>query len=371
MPLRARQEYSIHIGKCQATGGLTQAMLRLAQLEGREIRNTECWALLEREQDAFLDSARKLGVSARNLKPLSAVLRVLAKRLSWREPTVLRVHSGLAVATNAIARLRYLAGPNVPLVLFLHGSTEKQVIESAVLEEHKRCVNSASIVAVPSEAAREFQISMGTLADRIRVVANRIRTQVIQDDWRTTLDIRVDQKVILFCGRLGAEKRPEVVVRAAVRILQSRDDVVLVLAGSGPQDETCLRESASVRNKVRFLGNVADVGGVYSIADILVAPSMNESFGLVPFEAALHNVPLVLSRIRPWTDWLKDSEHCLFVSGSDCAEVADKIESVLCDPEGARDMAARAYEVTEGRFGDSTILEQLQALDGIALNIHE
>src|SRR5205807_7896874 len=89
--------------------------------------------------------------------------------------------------------------------------------------------------------------------------------------------------VILFAGRLSAEKRPALLVDAVAR-MHTRADVWI--AGEGAQRRAV--EEAARRlgpGRVRLLGGVGDVGRVMRVADVLALASQVEGFGLVALEA--------------------------------------------------------------------------------------
>lgn len=65
--------------------------------------------------------------------------------------------------------------------------------------------------------------------------------------------------------------------------------------------EACLPEGA-----IRLAGSIAqaDMPALYRIADTLVFPSLREGFGLVVLEAMASGIPVVTSRIAPFTEYL-------------------------------------------------------------------
>ena len=47
---------------------------------------------------------------------------------------------------------------------------------------------------------------------------------------------------------------------------------------------------------------------LYRCADVLVLPSLNEGFGLVVLEAMASGTPVVISRIAPFTEYLREGD---------------------------------------------------------------
>lgn len=99
---------------------------------------------------------------------------------------------------------------------------------------------------------------------------------------RQEVNIPRDAMVILFVGKLEANKAPELLLRAFRSV--SGDALRLVFVGSGPLEDE-LRAQADER--VTFLGlkNQSEMPRAYRLADCVVLPSRNETWGLALNEA--------------------------------------------------------------------------------------
>ena len=90
----------------------------------------------------------------------------------------------------------------------------------------------------------------------------------------------------------------------------------------------------------------ADMPALYRIADALVFPSLNEGFGLVVLEAMASDLPVVVSRIAPFTEYLGEGD-ALWCDPADPASIADAMITVLRGPprasliQAGRKVAAR------------------------------
>jgi hypothetical protein len=96
---------------------------------------------------------------------------------------------------------------------------------------------------------------------------------------------------------------------------------------------------ASWMSRVRFLGPVADVDlpGHYATADLFVAPSLFESFGLIYLEAMQHGVPVVAARVGGVPDVVADGEEGLLVPPGDRAALGLALDRLMTnDAERAR-----------------------------------
>src|SRR5690606_36088395 len=77
--------------------------------------------------------------------------------------------------------------------------------------------------------------------------------------------------------------------------VQARLKARLLLVGEGPELAKIQQkiESLGLNDKVMFLGKQEDVTQIVSLADVLLLPSENESFGLVALEAMACGVPTI------------------------------------------------------------------------------
>ena len=89
----------------------------------------------------------------------------------------------------------------------------------------------------------------------------------------------------VFVGRLVAFKRVDRIIEAA-RQLPPEAPVRILIVGGGPMAAD-LRQRAkrvTLTDRIRFLGPRADVANILSTADVLLAPSVDEPFGLAAVE---------------------------------------------------------------------------------------
>jgi glycosyltransferase involved in cell wall biosynthesis len=143
------------------------------------------------------------------------------------------------------------------------------------------------------------------------------------------LEIGIDPAafVVLFAGKLVADKRPLDVVRAAAR---TSAPTTVMVAGSGPVESTIRDEAARLGVDVRMLGfvNQTALGRAYAVADCLVLPGA-ETWGLVVNEALAAGLPVVVSDAVGCApdlvhEWVTGSRYRL----GDVAELAEAIDGV-------------------------------------------
>ncbi|MEV6924145.1 glycosyltransferase [Dactylosporangium sp. NPDC051485] len=103
------------------------------------------------------------------------------------------------------------------------------------------------------------------------------------------------QVLLVHCGRLSSEKRPERSVEALIALRKRGVDAVLVIIGDGPL-RARLQEQAH-GHPIRFMEFVAErtaVASLLATADVVISPGPIETFGLAGLEALACGTPVVV-----------------------------------------------------------------------------
>ena len=190
---------------------------------------------------------------------------------------------------------------------------------------------------------------------------------------RAQLGIASNAVVLLFVGRIQPLKAPDVLLRAAARLLADdpglRRRLVVVIAGgpSGtglaqPEGLQRLAVELGIAEVVRFEPPASRdrLADLYRAASVVVVPSYNESFGLVAIEAQACGTPVVAAAVGGLRTSVCDGASGLLVAGHDPADYAAAIRRLLDEPGLYRRLAAGAVRHA-GQFGWSETTAQLLA----------
>jgi glycosyltransferase involved in cell wall biosynthesis len=90
-----------------------------------------------------------------------------------------------------------------------------------------------------------------------------------------------------------------------------------------------LADREGVADRIRFAGLQVDAAAWLAVMDILVCPSLQESFGLAALEAQAAGIPVIASRIDGFIEVLHDGEDALLVRPGSPASLAEAIQRVL------------------------------------------
>ncbi len=116
---------------------------------------------------------------------------------------------------------------------------------------------------------------------------------------RRELDIPENAPIVLNVARFVPHKRHEVLVQAAERVLEQRQDVYFLLIGSGIlkkaiEEQVRLR---GIENNFRFICSAPSIDRYLMAADVFAFPSCNEGFGIVIIEAAAAGLKIIAQDI--------------------------------------------------------------------------
>jgi glycosyltransferase involved in cell wall biosynthesis len=178
---------------------------------------------------------------------------------------------------------------------------------------------------------------------------------------------------LCFIGRLESRKGIDVVLRIVPEMLARHPDVWLDIVGNdriaSPDGRTWREvfeadcQTAAVRERVFFHGEVDDsrLRGFYRAADIVLAPSRFESFGLVHLEAMMHGKPVLGCRAGGMTEVIDDGISGLLAEPGDADSLFACLERLIENPELRRQL---------GQAGRAAYLERFtaeQMASGVAL----
>ncbi|MFF0489601.1 D-inositol-3-phosphate glycosyltransferase [Nocardia sp. NPDC004068] len=259
----------------------------------------------------------------------------------WRVPLVHTAHT-LAAVKNA-----YLAEGDVP------EPPAREVGEKQITAEADR------LVANTAEEARQLTELYGANPEHIDVVlpgADLARYRPgDRAAARTELGLLPHEQVVAFVGRIQPLKAPDVLVRAAARVLAEEPGRALrVLIVGGPSGTGLERPDAlielaaelGIADRVTFLPPQPPqrLVRIYRAADLVAVPSYNESFGLVAIEAQASGTPVLAAHVGGLGTAVRDGVSGLLVPNHSTAEWAAALRRLLNDPIRLRHMGIAAVD---------------------------
>ena len=211
--------------------------------------------------------------------------------------------------------------------------------------------NKCDSVIAPSGSVKELLDKRGI--GNVSVVPNGVDTSRFNPrlkgkDLRERFMGSDDEHMVLYLGRLSAEKNIETLIGAA-RMLKGKP-IRFVIAGTGPAHR---KYEAMVRRyglkRVTFTGFVpdAELPKYYAAADLFCMPSTFETQGIVALEAMACNRPVVGADYMALSELIRNGVNGEKFAPKDGRSCARKIEKVINNIDSYKGMTvtADAYSV--------------------------
>jgi len=205
----------------------------------------------------------------------------------------------------------------------------------------------ADVVLVPSSASRRFVCSLGVSEQRVALTPYVVDNEYIESvaahtDWkrvRAEWEIPGDARVVVFCAKFIARKRPQDALRAFARALVP--DSYLIMIGDGPLVDSLKAEATQlgIADRVRFTGLIkySRLPELYAASDILVFTSEREPYGLPVNEAMICGLPVIASdRVGAAQDLIREGETGFVYPCGDLDQLASLIREVFSDDQRLR-----------------------------------
>jgi glycosyltransferase involved in cell wall biosynthesis len=186
-----------------------------------------------------------------------------------------------------------------------------------------------------------------------------------------------DQVTVLFAGRLSKQKRPELFIDLAVRLLREfpQGQLTFQVAGDGPLRahlESLATDAGLPNNVFSFLGVRTDMNTIYRQSDILVLTSGHEGTPNVVLEAMAHGIPVVATKVGGVPEILS-AECGIVVEPSDFDGLCTATARLLQDPDLRSQMGRNARKYVEDIHSLPAMRERLigiysKLVEGVQLN---
>jgi L-malate glycosyltransferase len=293
-----------------------------------------------------------------------ALATKMAKVAETENLDLLHVHYAIPHSISAIlARESLKPNRSLPVITTLHGTdiTLVGADRSYLPITRYGIVQSDGVTAISQylkNATNEiFQF------DRIRVISNF----VCPSDYsrRPNPELRKnlapnEESLLVHVSNFRPVKRPVDCVEILARVLKQTANIRLVMVGDGSERTNAEHRARclGVYDSCSFVGKQPHIVDYLSIADVLLLPSEQESFGLAALEAMACEVPVVASRVGGVPEVVTDGETGFLSEVGDVEKMANDVVQLVKHPELKRQMGKRARESAISRYSTDIIIPQ-------------
>ena len=224
------------------------------------------------------------------------------------ELDLLHVHYAIPHSVSALLARQMLAarGRRLPFVTTLHGTDITLVgLDRSYLPITRYAIQESDGVTSISNYLKEKTIQDFSVTRPIETITNFVNCNVYKtiDDAEQRAEARKHlaapgEQILMHLSNFRPVKRVCDVVKIFARVAQQLP-AQLVLVGDGPDRSAAewLAHDLGIHTRVHFLGKQEQVNELLALADLLLMPSEQESFGLVALEAMACKVPSIATRV--------------------------------------------------------------------------
>lgn len=292
---------------------------------------------------------------------------------SCSEFDVIHIHEYYTLLTVSAARFAIIY--KVPFLLSAHGSLP--VIEERGRQGRKIIFNRlfsnlilkniSGVIALNDEERKNYK-HLGVPDEKIDIIPNGIDIEEFRclpdpAEFRNRYNIKRDEKIILFVGRIHEIKGLDILINAFHGILQGIRGVKLVLAGP---DDGYMQTLKGIVLEKGILSDIIFTDllsgeeklAAYSAADIFVLPSRSEGFPVTVLEACASGLPVVI------TDRCNFPEIKTYGAGLEvpCMEfpLYEALISLLANDEQRKEMGNKGKSMVFSKHNWDSIVKRLE-----------
>jgi glycosyltransferase involved in cell wall biosynthesis len=220
------------------------------------------------------------------------------------------------------------------------------------------------VIICSSRNEQEHARTLGISPQKLAVVVNGRSPATSRDreSTRNALGLNHEKVVIGFAGRLEAQKAPQKLIEACLRLFPHLPQMHLLAIGDGPQRKELQERmrKAGLENRVTWLGAV-DAVQYMPAMDLLAVPSVYEGFAYVLIEALQAGLPLVATPVGGVSESVTPGKNGIIVPHSPIEPLIAALRQLGLDPGMRRRMGEASREYA-AHFSVSRMVDSLESL---------
>ncbi|MCB0278913.1 MAG: N-acetyl-alpha-D-glucosaminyl L-malate synthase BshA, partial [Calditrichaeota bacterium] len=227
-------------------------------------------------------------------------------------------------------------------------------------------MENSDVVTSVSEYLKQETIKTFNLEKEIQVIHNSINPDKYCDqsiECNRHYFSPNNEKLLLHISNFRPVKRVPDVIKIAAKVME-KVPVKLIMVGDGPDRHEAenLARKFKIDQHVHFLGKQSSVKQFISIADLLIFPSENESFGLAALEAMVCGLPVIGSDSGGLPEVVDDGQNGFLSQPGDIQKMANDTIKLLTDDQLYNSFSQAAKQCSLERFNASNIVPKYEKL---------
>jgi glycosyltransferase involved in cell wall biosynthesis len=300
------------------------------------------------------------------------------------QPDIIHVQSPLMIG---LASLQVGAREAIPMVATNHAMSENLIENirplmpmarplNRLLKEYARLIyRNVSYMTLPTESAVEmFKDTSEKMPMPVEAVSNGVdlqhfRPASVPKSFYTKFDIPADRPIVMYVGRLDAEKHISTLIKAFSQV-HKEHKAHLLIVGHG-NDSSRLQELArnsDMMSDTTFTGFVSeeDKELLYRIGALYCMTSPAELQCISMLEAMASGLPVVSVDAGPLKELCQDGRNGYLCELDNAVDMAAKINKILEDEKRRKEMGAESLAIAKTH----DLRYTLDRFEAIYLQVH-
>ena len=274
-------------------------------------------------------------------------------------PNIVHVSAPEILGHSAV---RYAKAHDLPVIASVHTRFETYLryyglglLEPAGIAIQRRFYRKCDAIVAPSESMAAV-LRTEHMNDDVGIWSRGIDRNVFNPErrslaWRQSLGIADDDFVIAFFGRIVLEKGIDVFGEVIVELKRRGVAHKVLVIGDGPARDAFAEQIPDAIFAGHQVGT--DLGRAIASADLLLQPSVTETFGNVTSEAMACALPVVGANATGTSSLVKDGVTGALVGPRNITAYADAIQRYATNRAAARAAGAAGASVADGYTWDA------------------
>jgi glycosyltransferase involved in cell wall biosynthesis len=227
------------------------------------------------------------------------------------------------------------------------------------------------VLANSSRVAESLVTDDGVTKRRVVAIPNFVDDDAFaapSTEWihrtRARLGVAPDTLVVGIVANLRMVKDHATLIRAFSELGDAHESAILVLVGSGDEEQTLRRLAAQcgVENRVIFAGTLPNSPNLHHLFDLSVLTSLSEGFPNSLVEAMAAGKAVVATDVGGVADAVEDGITGLLVPAANRRQLSNAIRRLLDDPALRESMGAQGRQRARDHFSASSVIPLIERL---------
>lgn len=218
---------------------------------------------------------------------------------------------------------------------------------------------SNQIISVAGDIKNKL-IERGISKNKISTITNSVSLPTITDKRiseirvliRRDLNIKNNETLIGYVGRLSQEKGLKYLLTAGKELLNAGLPVKIILIGDGPlrEDLESSMDTLGLQNDIIFTGFKKDVKAMLPALDMFILPSLTEGTPMALLEAMSYGIPVVATSVGGIPLVINNRKNGLLVSPSNSSEIVNAAMELINDKHLREKVSKGAKNSVQERY---------------------